>query len=64
MSNAALFWENHAKPYFDARHLEKRLDKRKEGGRTFFKKVPFFIKHASFHKKVPFLANIKAALNL
>ena len=46
--NAALFCENYAKPYFDAKHLEKRLNK---GVVKFL--VLFF-----FFKKGPFLASV------
>ena len=47
--NAAAFWENYTKLYFDVKHLEKGLN-RGEGGVKYL--VPFFI-------KVPFLANFK-----
>ena len=48
--SAALFWENYAKPYFDARHLETGL-KRRGGRRTFSKKCLFSEENAFFHKK-------------
>ena len=44
LSNAAPFYNNYAKLYFDAKHLEKGLNK--GGGEIlgalFFKKCPFF----------------------
>ena len=45
LSNAALLCEKYAKLYFDAKHLEKELNK--GVGESFFQ------------KKVPFLANIE-----
>ena len=47
LSNAAPFCENYAKLYFDAKHLENRLNRGavKFWG-PFFKKVPFFHKSA------------------
>ena len=47
LSNAAPFCQNYAKLYFDAKHLEKGLNK----GGGF---LGLFLK-----KKVPFLANIE-----
>ena len=51
LSNAASFWENYAKLYFDSKHLEKGLNK---GGRVWGE---FF--GALFSKKVPFLAKME-----
>ena len=57
LSNAAPFCENYAKLYFDAKQLQKGLNRGGGNGGLLgllvFKKVPFI------HKKVPFLANIK-----
>ena len=54
LSNTAPFCKNYTKLYFDAKHLEKGLNRRGEiFGALFSKKVAFF------HKKVPFLANIE-----
>ena len=44
LSNAGPFCKNYAKLYFDAKHLEKGLDKR--GGVTFL--GSFFLKKAHF----------------
>ena len=53
LSNAAPFCKNYAKPYFDAKCLEKGLNRGEDFGALFSKKV------SSYHKKVPFLANIE-----
>ena len=48
LSNAAPFWENYTKLYFDEKHLEKGLNR--DGGEIFgalfSKKCHFFIKNA------------------
>ena len=51
LSNTAPFCKNYAKLYFDAKHLEKGLNR--DG---IFE--AFFLKSALFHKGVSFLANI------
>ena len=50
LSSANLFWENYAKPYFDAIHLEKGLERGGER-RTFSKRCLFSEENACFHKK-------------
>ena len=61
LSNAAPSYENYTKLYFDAKHLEKRLNRGEGGveifGALFLKKLPFFI------KKCPFWPIFNAALN-
>ena len=43
LSNAVHFWKNYAKIYFDARHLEKGLNRRGDFFGPFFqKKCPFW----------------------
>ena len=52
LSNAAPFCENDTKSYFDAKHLEKGLERRgKIFGALFSNKMPFFIKSTLFYKK-------------
>ena len=51
LSNAALFCENYAKLYFDARLLENRLNRGGWG--------TLFLKSVLFHKKVLFLTIIE-----
>ena len=61
LSNPASFCKNYAKLYFDAKLLEKGLN-RGVGEifvALFLKKCSFFKKSALFHKRVPFLTNIK-----
>ena len=59
LSNAAPFCKNYTKHFFDAKHLEKGLNRGRGGGWCpfFFKKVFFF------HKKCPFWPILDAALN-
>ena len=58
LSNVAPFCENYAKIYFDAKHLEKRLNRgRGNCWGLLFKKLLFF------QKKCPFWPIWNAALN-
>ena len=58
LSKAVPFCENYTKFYFDAKHLEKGLNR----GRVKFL-GPFFLKKCRFHRKCPFWPILNATLN-